>query len=104
MSKTLDAFLEKQMENPIFKAEYDALEPEYAIIHAMIEARNKSGLTQKELSERTGINQGDISRIERGSANPSLNTLKKLAEGMNMTLQLVFSPAESTQHAVIRKS
>ena len=31
MSKTFDAFLEKQMENPIFKAEYDALEPEYDI-------------------------------------------------------------------------
>jgi len=103
MSKTFDAFLEKQMENPIFKAEYDALEPEYAIIHAMIDARNKSGLTQKELSERTGINQGDISRIERGNANPSLNTLKKLAEGMNMTLQLVFSPVEGTQHTTMRK-
>jgi len=103
MSKTFDAFLTKQLEDPAFKAEYDALEPEYAIIHAMIEARNKSGLTQKELSERTGINQGDISRIERGSANPSLNTLKKLAEGMNMTLQLVFSPADSVQHVVVQE-
>ena len=100
MSKTFDEFLAKKLENPIFKAEYDALEPEYAIIHAMINARNTSGLTQKELSEKTGINQGDISRIERGNANPSLNTLKKLAEGMNMTLQLVFTPVEDPQPRV----
>ena len=56
----------KALENPDVKAEYEALQPEYDIIQAMIDARNKEGLTQKELSERTGITQADISRIENG--------------------------------------
>lgn len=58
----------------------------------MIDARKISGITQKELSERSGIAQGDISKIETGNANPSLNTLKRLAEGMNMKLKIEFLP------------
>jgi len=87
-----DDFLEEQLQDPEFKAEYDALEPEFAIIHAMIDARKNSGLTQKQLAERTGMAQGDISKIENGNANPSLRTLKRLAEAMDMKLKLEFEP------------
>ena len=89
-----DEFVAEQLKDPEFKAEYDALEPEFAIIHAMIDARKTSGLTQIQLAERTGIAQGDISKIECGNANPSLNTLKRLAAGMNMRLKLEFLPAD----------
>jgi transcriptional regulator with XRE-family HTH domain len=78
------------MKDPEFKAEYEALEPEFSIIQAIINARKKSGLTQKQLSEKTGIAQGDISKIEKGEANPSLKTLKRLASGMNTRLRLQF--------------
>ena len=87
-------YLNKQLKNPAFKAEYDALEPEYAIMCAMVEARRESGLTQQQLSERTGIAQGDISKLENGSGNPSLNTLRRLASGMGMRLKLTFEPIE----------
>ncbi len=64
----------------------------HEIIQAFIEARRVSGMTQKELSDLTGIAQGDISKLESGSANPSLKTLQRLAEGMGMTLKLEFVP------------
>jgi transcriptional regulator with XRE-family HTH domain len=51
-------------------------------------------LTQKELAERTGINQADISKLENGTRNPSLKLLKRLADGMGMDLKLVFTPKE----------
>ena len=76
--------------DPERKAEYDALAPEYDIIQAMIDARKKLDLTQKELSEKTGITQADISRIENGTRNPSLNMMKRLAEGLGMRLKLEF--------------
>lgn len=63
------------------------------IVQALIEARHVSGITQKELSNRTGISQGDISKLENGSANPSLRTLQRLADGMGMKLKLEFVPA-----------
>lgn len=63
------------------------------IIQALIKARRASGMTQKELSELTGIAQGDISKLEKGNANPSLRTLIRLAEGMGMQLKVEFCPA-----------
>ena len=91
MSKHSD-FLAEQLTDPAVKAEYDALEPEFAIIQAMIDARKSSGLTQKQLSERTGIAQADISKLESGNANPSLKTLQRLAAGMGMKIKIEFQP------------
>jgi len=87
-----DDFLKEQLKDPEFRAEYEALEPEFAIVLAISEARRNTGLTQTQLAAKTGINQSDISKIERGEANPSLNTLKRLATGMNMRLKLEFVP------------
>ena len=89
-----DIFPAEQLKDENFKKEYEALEPEFAIIRAMIDARRERGMTQKELSERTGIAQGDISKLENGNANPSLRTLKRLAEGMGMQLKLEFIPVQ----------
>lgn len=85
-------YKEKVLQNPEIKAEYDALQPEYDIIQAMINARIKQNITQKELSVRTGITQADISRIENGTRNPSLNMVKKLAQGLGMQLKIEFIP------------
>ena len=93
MSVKFNDYLQEQLRDPEFKKEYEALQPERAIIQAIIDARQKSGLTQKELSERTGIAQGDISKLERGNANPSIRTLQRLATGMGMTVKLEFVPA-----------
>ena len=91
--KTLEQALAEEMKNPEFKAEYEALKPEFAIIQAMIDARKHSGITQKQLAEKTGIAQSDISKLETGSANPSLKTLLRLAAGMGMKLKVLFIPA-----------
>lgn len=86
-----DDFLNTQMKDPEFKKEYDALEPEFEIIQAMIDARKDAGLTQQELAQRTGIAQSDISKLERGNANPSLRTLRRLAAGMGKKLHIQFT-------------
>ena len=83
------------MKDPEFKKEWDALEPEFTIVQAILDARYKSGLTQKELSEKTGITQADISRLEKGNANPSLRTLRRLAAGMGMNLEIKFVPQKA---------
>ena len=85
-------YKKRALQNPEVKAEYDALQPEYDIIQAMIDARKSSGLTQKQLAERTGIAQADISKLESGNANPSLKTLQRLAAGMGMKIKIEFQP------------
>ncbi len=88
---TYEDFRNEQLKDPELKAEYEALEPEFAIIQALIDARKESGLTQKDLSARTGIAQADISKLEHGTANPSLRTLQRLAAGMGRRLKIEFA-------------
>ena len=87
-----DEFMEQEMKNPDFKAAYEALEPERQIIAAMINARREQGITQQELSERTGISQADISRFENGNSNPTYATLVRLAQGLNMRFEIKLVP------------
>lgn len=87
-------FLNKQLQDPDFRKEWEDIQPEMDVIRAMVEARISQNLTQKELAERTGINQADISKLENGTRNPSLKLLKRLADGMGMTLKIEFVPKE----------
>ena len=85
-------YLDEQLKDPVFKAEWDALQPERAIVQAMIDARKQTGLTQKQLADKTGIAQSDISKFENGGGNPSIKTLQRLAAGMGMVLHIEFRP------------
>ena len=85
-------FLNEQLQDDEFRREWDDIQPEMDVIRAMVDARISQNLTQKELAERTGINQADISKLENGTRNPSLKLLKRLADGMGMTLKLEFVP------------
>ena len=90
--KTLAQYKEEKLKEPGFKKDYEELQPEFEIMRAIIDARTASNLTQKELAERTGIAQTEISRIENGSRNPSIKLLQRLAEGLNMNLRISFEP------------
>lgn len=80
----------KLLANHKIKAEYDALEPEYQLIQAMIEGREELNMSQQKLSEITGINRADISKLENGSANPSLKTIKRIAGGLGKKVLIKF--------------
>lgn len=88
--KTLKEFKREQLENPEFRKEYESIQPEMDVIRALIDARTAKQLTQKQLAEKTGIHQADISKIENGTRNPSINLLKRLADGMDMVLKIEF--------------
>ncbi len=85
-------FLNEQLQDDEFRKEWENIQPEMDVIRAIVDARISQNLTQKELAERTGINQADISKLENGTRNPSLKLLKRLADGMGMTLKLEFIP------------
>lgn len=64
------------------------------VADAVSAARAEAGLSQSELAKKTGIDQSDISKIERGVSNPSIQTLNRIAEAMGMRLSLSFVPNE----------
>ena len=87
---SFNEYLKKQLEDPEFYKEYKALEPEYEIIKQILKARSELNLTQKELADRIGIKQSNISRLESGNYNPSLDFLKKVAQGLGKELHIEF--------------
>ena len=93
--KTLKEFKDEQMQDAEFVKEYEAIQPEMDVIRAIVDARTSQNMTQKELAERTGINQADISKLENGTRNPSVNLLKRLADGMGMALKIEFVPKQN---------
>ena len=92
--RTFDDMLSKQLQDEEFRKEYEAIQPEMDGIRAIVDARTSQNLTQKELSERTGINQADISKLENGTRNPSVRLIKRLAEVMGMVLKIEFIPKQ----------
>ena len=90
MSRYFRDSLNEQLKDEEFRKEYESLEAEFQIIREIISARKDKNVTQKELSDLTGIIQGDISKIENGNANPSLKTLKKLAAAFGKKLVVSF--------------
>ena len=88
----LQDLMRELMRDDEFRDEYDALQPQMDITRAILDARLRSGLTQSELSERSGISQADISRLENGTRNPSVALLRRLADAMGATLKIEFVP------------
>ena len=72
----------KLMMDSEFKAEYDKLKPRYEVISSIIKARTEQNITQEELALRAGTQKSNISRLESGSYNPTLDFLTKIAHGL----------------------
>lgn len=88
--ENVTAHINELMKDPDIRKEYDRLQPEFAIIDLMYEARQKKKMSQKKLAERIGTKQSVISRLESGNANPSIKFLQKFAEALDTTLQIKF--------------
>lgn len=86
----LDLSAEELWENGIATGKVPELNIKLLVGEKLTSARELAGMTQAELSVTTGLYQADISKIERGMANPSLQTLKRLADGLGMNLNIEF--------------
>lgn len=83
-------YLKEQLKDSAFAEEYEAQKPEYEAIRAVIAARLEQHMTQKELAQKTGIRQSNISRIESGSTSPTVETLARIAAGLGKELKIDF--------------
>ncbi|MDR1088617.1 MAG: helix-turn-helix transcriptional regulator [Coriobacteriales bacterium] len=86
----LDRFLEEQLNNREFAEEWERAKPEFEVMKLLVKARSEMGMTQSELSRRTGIKQPNISRLESGACSPTLDTLSALARGLGKKLKVSF--------------
>ena len=92
--KTFDDYLNEQLKDEEFRKEYESFQPEMDVMRAILNARQSQNLTQKELAKITGINKADLSKLENGIRNPTINLLKRLAHGLGLSLKIEFIPKE----------
>jgi ribosome-binding protein aMBF1 (putative translation factor) len=90
-----EAFAEWRRD-PGHVAAYDALEEEFALASALIEARAKAGMTQEEVARAMGTTQDVIARLESGRTKPSTRTLERFAEATQTRLRIIFEPRPAT--------
>ena len=89
----------KWMKQPGYRAAYDALEVEFALAAALIDARAHSNLTQEQVAERMGTTQAVIARLEGGSVKPSTRTLERFAKATGTRLKITFEPERKGRSA-----
>jgi transcriptional regulator with XRE-family HTH domain len=89
----VDAWAEKKMKDPEFKAAYDALEDEFALVAALVKARADAEMTQEQVAEAMGTTQAVIARLESGRVKPSTRTLERFAKATGTRLRVAFEPA-----------
>jgi ribosome-binding protein aMBF1 (putative translation factor) len=92
MSNTIpfEKLSDKWRKDPAFMREYDALEEEFALARALIEARANADLTQEEVALRMGTTQSVVARLESGRSKPSTTTLAKFAKATGTKLRVSF--------------
>ena len=88
--------------NPAFRAEYDALEEEFALAAALMDARSQADLTQEEVAQRMETSQAYVAKMEGGSMNPSVKTLQRFAAATGTRLRITFEPDRQTSGPVRR--
>ena len=88
----IDELHDEMMKDPEYRAEYEATQPAFDLMKALIGARVHSGLTQEQIAERMGTTQSAVARLEGWSANPSVKTLRKYAEATGTRLVVGFEP------------
>lgn len=90
--------LHKQwMKDPGYQREYDALEEEFSLTSALIEARTRAGLTQEEVARRMSTTQGVIARLENGGTKPSTRTLERYAKATGSKLCITLEPVVNSR-------
>lgn len=91
MASKYESVMEKRRArmSPDAKAAEAVFAQAYAIAVQVIDLRERHGLTQAQLAQRCGIDQADISRIERGSTSPTARTLQRIADALEADVQLV---------------
>jgi ribosome-binding protein aMBF1 (putative translation factor) len=89
----VDDLHETWMKDSKYRREYRALEEEFSITAAMIEARSRAGMTQEQVARRMKTTQAVIARLEGGGSKPSTRTLERYAKATGSRLRISFQPA-----------
>lgn len=90
--KTVDEFLDEQLEDPEFRSEWNRTTLARAVSLGLIRYRAKNGLSQADLAKKIGIKQPAVARLEAGEKNPTWETLDRLSEALGIEFLVGIAP------------
>ena len=96
-----EEFKAELMKDPEFRREYEALEPKYAMIRALISRRNELRLSQTQLAKMIGMQQPAISRLEGGGNNTTVGTLFKVADALDLDVEFKPKTHSKARHSKV---
>lgn len=102
-TRRVDELASVWMEDPKFRAEYEALEEEFTLADAMIDARARAELTQDQVAKRMKTSQTYVASIEGGRGNPSVKTLRRFAAATGTRLKISFEPDRKRRAKAVRR-
>ena len=88
----VESLVDQWRKDPEFVKAYDALEEEFSLASALIEARARANLTQEEVAQRMGTTQTAVARLEGARSMPSTRTLERYAKATGHRLRIAFVP------------
>ena len=94
-AKTVHA--RQMVSDPAYRAAYDAMEGEFALVNALIEARSRAKLSQAEVASRMGTTESANSRLESGRVMPSTRTLERYAKATGHRLHITLEPERQSR-------
>ena len=103
--KTSDELLAEQLaSDPAFRAEWERTALARGVAVALVRYRADRGLAQKDLGGLLGMTQPQVARLERGDTNPSMETLMRLASGLDIEFTIDVRPAHRSKPRLVNKS
>lgn len=88
---TFDSYLKERLKDPVFKREWDKLEPQYQVTRELIRARIEGNISQRELAKKAKTTQAVLSRIENMTVSPSIGLLQRIAQALGKNLEVKFT-------------
>ncbi|MEI8233017.1 MAG: helix-turn-helix transcriptional regulator [bacterium] len=85
-------WFDEQMKDPEFKREYEKVRQENEPLRAILRARVEKGMTQAQIAKKMGTTQSSIARVESGKSHPTIPFMQRLAEALDMRLEIKFLP------------
>lgn len=103
--KTSDELLADQLaSDPAFRAEWERTALARGVAVALVRYRADHQLAQKDLAERLGMTQPQVARLERGDINPNMDTLMRLAAGLDIEFAIDVRPARTRPRLVTKRA
>jgi ribosome-binding protein aMBF1 (putative translation factor) len=88
----LDDYLQRKLQDPAFRAAYEAEDKRIELVLQLIKLRQQRGMTQADLARAIGTRQANVSRLERFDSNLTVGTLEKVAHALGVDLRIDLVP------------